>query len=377
MSQIIKRVISFAIDKKESRLFSGKMHNIFKKLLKNNLIISSKGCLKKHIAYWKRFGIRINSKSYLVFSSVSGIEDPLFVPEVVYYNQIEPRLNNRMMTLAYADKNIYEHYYSELGIFPKTLIRKIDGVIYDGNYQLFFPTDEGVMAIVGAGTNIIIKKTFDTGGGLEVGLFTFTENGFCDHSSGLTYNLGSLSSLYGGDFVIQEYINQHDFYRRFNVSSINTVRIFTYRSVANNQVIPIQSVVRIGRPGKIVDNQASGGISCGIKDGILNDFAVDKYGNKYYESNNVKFAEIGKAYCFDEMKELAIAIAQKQFYSRLLGFDFCVDSTGKVRLIEINNSNIETNFLQMNNGPLFGDYTDEVVNYCLVNPRTFCLDFRL
>jgi hypothetical protein len=379
MDNLIKKLISIIINLRESRLFSKKMKRIYNGLLEKNLIRQDTNeIIKKHIEYWQRLGLKIDNLSYSVFSSVSGYEDPLFVPEIVYYNQIEPKLNNRMMTLASADKNIYEYYFSEFDIFPKTLIRKIEDVYYDSYYNLMAPSKDLLQDIIGHDRKVIIKKTYDTGGGLNVGLFVYSNGIFHDQTRKMNYTLDTLTDLFGFDYVIQEYIQQHDFYSRFNPSSINTIRIFTYRSVKNNVVIPLQAVFRIGRPGKITDNQASGGISCGInREGTMNDFAIDKYGNKYLESNGIRFSDIDKVYMFEEMSVMAIRIAQKQFYSRLLGFDFCVDNLGKVRLLEINNSNIETNFLQMNNGPLFGSYTEEIVQYCLHTSKTICLDFRI
>ncbi len=79
----------------------------------------------------------------------------------------------------------------------------------------------------------------------------------------------------------------------------------------------------------------------------------------------------------DEMKNYARNLASKYYYHRLLGFDFCVDNSNRVRLLEINCKNIEINFLQMNNGPLFGDFTDEIIDFCGSNKKSVVLDFYL
>jgi hypothetical protein len=52
-----------------------------------------------------------------------------------------------------------------------------------------------------------------------------------------------------------------------------------------------------------------------------------------------------------------------------------VDITNQVKLIEINNNNNEINFYQMNRGPLFGKYTQEIINYCQKSRKSFCIDF--
>lgn len=80
---------------------------------------------------------------------------------------------------------------------------------------------------------------------------------------------------------------------------------------------------------------------------------------------------------FSIMKENACLIAKKYFYQRLLGFDFCFTNNNEVKLLEINCKNIETNFLQMSNGPLFGEFTDEIIEYCLKNKKSIVLDFEV
>ena len=159
---------------------------------------------------------------------------------------------------------------------------------------------------------------------------------------------------------------------------MNTVRVFTYRSVLSEDIVPLQSVLRMGKKGAVVDNQASGGISRGIDNtGKLNAFAIDKYGSIYKDYNSVIFKETDRVPQFSEIIEWAVEVAKMNHYTRVLALDFCVDKNGAVKLLEINNSNNEINFHQMNNGPLFGEYTEEITAYCARNPKTLCSGFYL
>ena len=140
----------------------------------------------------------------------------------------------------------------------------------------------------------------------------------------------------------------------------------TYKSVVNDKIVILQSVLRIGKKDSIVDNLAAGGIALGVNnEGFLTDFAVDKFGNKYYTSNNIKFADIGPIPKFEEMKSIAKSLARKNIYSRLIGWDFALDNQNEIKVIELNNTNIEINFTQMTNGPLFREYTNEVKTFCI------------
>jgi hypothetical protein len=69
------------------------------------------------------------------------------------------------------------------------------------------------------------------------------------------------------------------------------------------------------------------------------------------------------------MEALAKEIASKNIHSRILGLDLCIDNKENVRCIEVNNFGNEINFFQLNNGPLFGRFSDEVNAYvkCSLN----------
>ena len=75
-------------------------------------------------------------------------------------------------------------------------------------------------------------------------------------------------------------------------------------------------------------------------------------------------------------KNTAKAIASSFLYHRLIGFDFCVDEDSKVILIEANLYDIGISH-QMLSGPLFREYTDEIIEYCARNKKTISFDFDL
>jgi hypothetical protein len=109
--------------------------------------------------------------------------------------------------------------------------------------------------------------------------------------------------------------------------------------------------------------------------GFLNDFAIDKYGNKTYNINNIRLSGLKQVPGIQNMKKTAKEIAPYFFYNRVLAFDFCLDTNENVRLLEVNLQNIEINFLQMNNGPLFGNFTREIIDYCKYAKKSLNFDF--
>ncbi len=372
---ILKKILNRILEKRNNYVCNKKINKIYQ-LQKHKFKGIKEKILLEHKKKWSKLSKKINNKWLKVYSQISGIKSIDYVPENIYYNIIEPRLNNRVFTTAHTDKNFYNIFFNEHRLFPQTIWRNINGVIYNAQYKPF-PFDERTLfKTLNEFDKIILKPAAESGGGRRVELFTKEkENLFYNYMREIL-SLEYLKKKYFNNFIIQEYIEQNNFYKQFNPSSTNTVRIFTYRSVSNEEIIPLHAVLRIGRPGSLVDNLAAGGIACGIApNGKLNDFAVDKLGYVYQSANSISFSEIGKVFMFTKMIDHIISIAPKIFYSRLNGFDFCVDINSNVRLLEINSKNIEINFLQMNTGPLFKEYTDEIIEFCLQNPKSICLDF--
>lgn len=324
--------------------------------------------------YWQSKRLKADDKYYKLYSSISNNPSPNYVPENLYYTYFEPTLNNKMMLKTYSNKNLYQHIYDQHSLFPKAYVRCINGTFYRSDGSVCTDLKKEIEEF--GADKFIIKVAMDSGGGKGVELFEKKENTYVSNTK-KPFNTNELRSQFGDDFVIQEYIIQHDFFKRFNESSVNTIRIFTYRSVKDEQIHILHSVLRIGQPGSIVDNQASGGLSCGINNKKLNPFAIDKKGNRFLKVGNYEFSDQMEIPLFEHLTVLAKKIAAQNPYARLLGLDFCIDASNTIKLLEVNNSNNEINFYQMNNGPLFGQFTDEIVNWCLTQPKTVCIDFSV
>jgi len=375
MRNLLKKIVNIILSISKDIIYSRKIKKIFNLQGKKYKINLENKLLKDHKKKWKALTNRINNKWFKVYYAISNISNINFIPENIYYNIVEPRLNNKMFDMAYSDKNFYDQHF-DLDVFPYVYLRNINGIFYDHRYRSFYFTQRNLCDLFRDTKKILIKKSIDTSGGRNVEVFLKEGDTFINKYYQKLTKKYLLENLHN-NFLIQEYIEQHNYFRQFNKSSVNTVRVMTYRSVKNEEIIILCSVLRIGRSGSIVDNQASGGISCGIKPiGDLNDYSVDKYGNKKEITDILNdFKNNRKVYKYDEIKKVAKKIAKENFYHRILGLDFCVGKNDKIYLLEINNKNIEINFLQMNNGPLFREYTDEIIEFCRNKPKSIVLDF--
>lgn len=68
-----------------------------------------------------------------------------------------------------------------------------------------------------------------------------------------------INLVFSRAFIFQELIIQHEALNKINDSSVNTLRIVTYKN-KNNEVEILSGFIRLGRKGAIIDNAHAGGI---------------------------------------------------------------------------------------------------------------------
>ncbi len=321
---------------------------------------------EKHIQRWQPLNPHIDTRWYETFSFISGQENIDYVPEDLYYLQIEPLLNRLQFYHAYRDKNFYDKYNeaNHPGIFPETVLRNIEGVYYDQTYQ---PVPDAAEMLRGLKEErLVVKPSLDTGGGRNVLFFNREKDNYVN-KKGETLTPRFLDKKYKHNFMIQKYIRQHDYFSRFNKASLNTIRLTTYRSVKTEEVHPLHANLRMGGKDSFVDNVASGGVFIHVnEDGRLAPYGLDAIGRKCYTPPSAldsKFSDMEPVPFFSDMKRIAREIAKNYYYFRMLGFDFCLEHDNTIRLTEINFGGLGI-IIQMESGSLFKQYTGEVIDYC-------------
>lgn len=177
-------------------------------------------------------------------------------------------------------------------------------------------------------------------------------------------SLIDLDQLYKKDYIIQEQLKQSKEIAKLYPYSVNTVRIMTL--FFKNEVSVLSAVLRFGNNKSVVDNQRAGGISSGInKEGFLKNFAIDKFGNKYFKHpyTNVKF----EGFRIPNYKKVIDFVPKAYIkfpYFRLISWDIALNEYNELIFLEMNLKDQEINFHQMNNGPLFQEKTLEILELC-------------
>lgn len=296
----------------------------------------------------------------------SGISSPDFIPENIFYTTVEAILNNPRFAVSYSDKNIYDLIYPP-GLFPENILRNIDGLYYDNQYApLNINTDFDLFELMADNVQVFIKPALESGGGRAVDLYSLVGGRYVN-SEGHVLTLSNLKKIYKENFIIQKPLTQHKFLAQFNATFINTLRVLTYRSPVTNKINILQVVFRVGANGQYIDNFRAGGFSVGVNNqGAINKFAFNRDGVRFENVNEIDLRENEFVIpFFEEISSAAKSIAEKNIHHRMLALDMTIDNDNKVHCIEVNNKSNEINFHQLNNGPLFGEFTDEVIEYCI------------
>ncbi|MHC1775900.1 MAG: sugar-transfer associated ATP-grasp domain-containing protein [Lentimicrobium sp.] len=354
MKKRIKNAVVYFLARRGARLAWKSMFQQFYASEPQNFKPASKQEERTHTQYWQYFSKQVNPNTYRVCKNISGVGNLQYIPEEIYIADIEATLNHDKTADYIGNKSFYNHWFKK-GVFPKDYFHNIDGELLNADLERISQPDLDQL-IKEMFFPVIIKPNRDTYGGKNV---MMPEN---------PEALNSVMRKMKINYVVQERIRQHEFFQKYNPAGLNTIRVFLYRSVRNNDVHVIGTCMRMGVGGGL-DNLSSGGILTFIHpDGKMNGFAVNKFGFKYlrHPDTSLEFNETipDKEGLYD----LSRKIASRIFYARILGLDACYDESGNWRMVEANVVGQHTiKFIQNAGFPFFGDYTDEVVNYCKAN----------
>ena len=319
-----------------------------------------------YLKLWSQLTARVEPYSYRLFSHYMG-KVPHIIPDYIGTEILSYYLNPRRYSDFYEDKNTYSSYVLLEHALPKTYLKRIGGgkILHEDSVEGIEIISSPTLCLQNLGVEMfILKPTVDTCSGKGVLMFKKQNERYVS-SKGILFSDEFLNE-YGDDYVIQEVIEQHPDLAKFNPTSVNTLRICTYRSVNDESVTVTGALIRIGKSGEVVDNAHAGGCFVGIdlESGNLLHYACDQYGNKYETWNGVSFSENHIIPHWNKVKEFAEKIASYNKHSRLLALDLTVDKLGIPRVIEINIDGFSYWLFQFCGQDVFNGEVQSVIDYC-------------
>ena len=304
-------------------------------------------------AYFKKhFGREVPIYWHQYLYSRNGVYSEKYIPASIYNSEIIYRLNKFQFRHAYVDKGFYDTLFPDINR-PKTIIKNVNGYYYDDHNPLTL--EEAVERCCNL-NEAIIKPTLEGTWGQGVKLIR-TENGMIPS---MNCSIQDLFKEYKRSFIIQKRFEQHEGISKLNPTSLNTLRVMSYRR--GNEVVILYAVIRIGRLNQVIDNETAGGIKADIDltTGKIKGVAFGNAKEKLMPKTDVGTALDGyQLPCFQNVLNLVKEMHLRLPYFNLIGWDMSVDKNGNPALIEWNRA---AELSQVAHGPAFGEYTEEILS---------------
>lgn len=291
------------------------------------------------------------------YTNATGIFDPRYMSDDFYYTVIDTYYNNWTRAKYFDNKTLYPAIFKDIPQPEIIALRRNGFWSLNGNRII---SEAELIENLRNHAEYFIKEGEDSDGGFGV---TFIQDKDADASM-----LSNLFAKIKCDIVIQKGVKQSAKLAKLHASSVNTIRIMTF--LRNDGSVKICSIVlRMGRNGSKVDNACSGGIVAGVDEtGRLKPYAYSANGIRFDEhpTTHVKFDS-----CvipnFEKLKALVEQGAKNLPHFRLISWDWAINENDNPVLIEANLKYGELDFHQLNNGPIFGDETQDIVSEAIKN----------
>lgn len=336
-------------------------HQITKHMgnLKNQRKLSREQKREIQEFYKSIIGKEIDLYSHEYFYSRTGLYSKYYIPTNFYMVELMGRANRWPFIPAYGDKNLTETLLPNAKQ-PHTILKRMNGHYY---YEGAPVSEKEAIERCSNLKNVLIKPALSSQGR---GIESITVTDGQTDLKGKT--IEQVFKLYGKNFLVQERVKQHERMNALNPTSVNTIRIVTFRS--DMEILLIYAVVRIGKMGSVVDNQCAGGISAIIDE----NGRLGKYGFGGYEEDNLTKTDCGTVLegfqipSYDKAIDLVKKLHFQLPFFDLIGWDIAIDEAGDPILIEWNQ---RVGLSQSAFGPGFGKYTERILRELWPRQNTF------
>ena len=362
----MKKLITIAYSKAKSIVYNVR----FNRRYQRGLTVARECCqnhkippltphdIKEIDDYWGKYGIKFRDYSFhQMYYHVTGNKDPRFIPDTLAGNVIYPYYNDLVKAESYADKNLFSKILPN-AIFPRMIAQRINNYYYDSEHRYYgVILSDSFVGTVFQELNqlqvseIIIKNSINTYSGK--GVKKYTINSY----ESLKRVLNEYNS---SDFIVQECIKQHDFFKQFNPDSVNIIRLTTWRTGSDIKVF--SPCLRFGIPGSATDITYIDGkeiiSGVGIKNGLIADY--------YYTLDGEKKQMLVDNRTVPKWKEIVNFVKTSHMeldYFGVVGWDVTISEADEIICIEYNLKWPGTIVYQFCHGPFAGDETENYLKF--------------
>lgn len=355
---MLRKLKTYFNKKRELRRWKVRITKNFKDL-ENHRKLSKEQRKEVQDFYISMIGHKVPLYCHEYFYSRTGFFTKEYVPNNFYHVELVPRANIHRLQGPLGDKNMCDFLFPGENI-ARSILKNMNGYFYFEGEPV--SKDEAVRLCQNLERVIIKPSKESKGHGVQI----FSAKDGVTDLNGKTVE--SIFEEYKKDFLIQEVVKQHKDMAALNPTSVNTMRILSYRS--DMEVLIVYSVVRIGRKGSVIDNQCAGGISTTIdKEGRL---GKEAFGG--YSADNIQMTDSGVVLdgyqlpSYDKAIEMVKRLHLKLPFFNLVGWDVAIQEDGEPVLIEFN-TNPGLSQSAFKSG--MGKYTERIIRELWPRPNSW------
>jgi|SRR5690625_610806 len=315
-------------------------------------------------SYWlENYNKEIDPVLHLASLNLTGKRDKRIVPAPVMWHEIIPFLNDQNMAVGYRDKNIYDNLFNTPRA-AEIVLKRIRGRYFDTNNNAIDKVQANKV-LLNDNDSLIIKPS-DTNDGHGIEKIDCKDGELLLNNERIT--ITDLEAMYEYNFIAQKVIQQHPIMAAPHPASVNTLRMVTMRW--NNEIKYLSTFARFGANDAVKDNAGAGGICIGVTNtGEFMDIALDEHCTtySYHPTTSFDFSQLEQIPNFEKFIKLVTELHKDILHLDYISWDIAVGVDGLPVFIEANFAGATWLYQLAFQGPLFGDDTQEIIQYISKN----------
>ena len=333
---------------------------------------------REYIKYKKRlnkYGFWAPKRDFYVFRNYlydKGNDPSLIVPIYIVNNFLTPLFNPIYCTEYFEDKNMYDKILPR-EYLPNTLFRRINEEWFDTFYNpIKFDEVLNGLNKISINQRVIVKPAKNTSSGKGIVIFEKNDEVWNNVLDGSIFDEQYIENKWKDkDLCLQLVMEQNDYFLQFCSTAVNSMRIVIYNSPVDGKCHLIWGGLKIAANGTILDNVNAGALVFGIdENGKLAPYGADKYGNKFNTINNLDFSKNDFIIPnYDKIIDFCKEVTPILLPNRWISFDIAINKSGQPIIIEYNIRGYSGWSCEFAGDPMFGDKTDEVLEYISINRK--------
>jgi len=310
--------------------------------------------------YWKEhYQKEVDPVLHLAFMNITEKKDQRVIPGSEMWKEIIPFFNDMNIRVGYSDKNIYDSIINTSSSVA-TVLKRVRGHYFTHNNREV--SSSQARDIMLSNQSDLIIKPSDTDNGKGIEKIKYTDGDIYLDEKPVTMNV--LEEMYGFNFIVQDVIQQHSIMAAPHPSSVNTLRMVTFRW--KNEIRYLLTFARFGADNSVRDNAGTGGLCIGITDsGEFMDFAIGEDCQVYthHPTTNYDFTQHSQIPNFESFKQFVIDLHKDILHHDFVSWDIAVGLDGQPVFIEANYRGATWIYQLAAQRPLFGELTEEVLEF--------------